>query len=358
MAVKLREAGITNFAIFEKSDGISGTWHDHTYPGLVCDVPSHLYSYSFDLNPDWSHVFSPQAEIKAYVERVVDKHGIRPHIHLNSEVVAARFDEETAVWQIRAKDGTEIQARSIVSGIGGLSRPAIPDFPGIDEFAGTQFHTARWQDDHDFTGERVAVIGSAASAIQLVPQIAPAAQHIHLFQRTPNYIVPRPDRKISQAQKDRFRRNPWLMRLARWMIFLIMDQIGFRAFKQGSWLGAQRTKAAINHMRSQISDPELQQKLIPDYCLQAPAADRQRIQAGLGNPESWQFLAQRQAWFQSQGILRSVQLGGAEIMAIAVAPYLERICTDLQASIEAHRADYGLEAMQQVAAAGLLRKHG
>ncbi len=266
MGIKLCETGITSFAIFEKSDGISGTWHDHTYPGLVCDVPSHLYSYSFELNPSWSRVFSPQEEIKAYVECCVDKYGLRPHIHLGSEVVSARFDEDASLWRICTVDGREVAARVLVSGIGGLSRPKIPDFPGLDEFRGTVFHTARWRKDHDLAGRRVAIIGSAASAIQILPQIARVTEQVFLLQRTPNYIVPRPDRAYSDAQKRRWQRAPWRLRLQRWLIFSLLE-IGFLGFRERSWMGRWRTKFAVNHMRRQVPDPELQAKLVPDYPL-------------------------------------------------------------------------------------------
>jgi cation diffusion facilitator CzcD-associated flavoprotein CzcO len=267
MAIKLLEAGETRFAVFEKSDGVSGTWHDHTYPGLVCDVPSHLYSYSFELNPDWSRVFSPQAEIKAYVERCVEKYGLRPYIRNRSEVRTARYDESAALWHLELADGRRVNAQFIVSGIGGLSRPNIPDFAGREDFAGEQFHTARWPEGFDPAGKRIAVIGSAASAVQIVPEIAKSAARVEVFQRTPNWIFPRPDRAYPESLKAQLRKHPWLLRGMRNLIYIALDFVNFRGFKEKSWWRRFREWQAVRFIKRTIPDPEMQKKLIPDYPL-------------------------------------------------------------------------------------------
>ncbi len=266
MAIKLRQAGITRFKIFEKTGGISGTWYDNTYPGAACDVPSHLYCFSFELNPDWSRVFSPQPEIQAYTETCVDKYKIRPHVRFHCEIKGASFNEEKALWTIENKEGEKIQARVLVSAIGALNRPLIPDIEGLSDFSGDVFHSAQWNHDCDLKGKRVGVIGSAASAIQIIPAIAPEVKKLHVFQRTPNYIVRRNNRDYSEKEKKRFRRFPFLLRILRWAIYWFMES-RFIAFKKGSKIGAFQAKRTIKSMCEQIPDPELQKKLIPNYPL-------------------------------------------------------------------------------------------
>jgi cation diffusion facilitator CzcD-associated flavoprotein CzcO len=265
MAIKLREAGIHDFAVFEKGDGIGGTWHDHVYPGLVCDIPSHFYSFSYELNPEWSHVFPPQPEIKAYIEHCVDKYGLRPHIHTRAPVHAARFEASAGCWRLAVGDGAEVTAQVLVSAIGGLSRYCIPEFPGLAAFEGAQFHTARWPSDFDPAGRRIAVIGSAASAIQIVPEIAKTAAQVYVFQRTPNWIFPRPDAAYTAWRKRLYRRFPALMRLYRWALYGFLDFVGFRAFRVRSLLRRLREWQAKRFIRHSVEDPALWEKLIPDY---------------------------------------------------------------------------------------------
>ena len=265
MGIKLREAGITSFALFEKSDGIGGTWHDHVYPGLVCDIPSHCYSYSFELNPNWSRVFPPQPEIKAYMERCVDKYGLRGHIQCNAPVEAARFDAEAGRWSLSLGDGRTVTAHVLVSAIGGLSRFQIPEIAGRESFAGVQFHTARWPRDFDPRGRRIAVVGSAASAIQIVPEVAKTAEHVYVFQRTPNWIFPRPDAAYSERRKRLFARFPALMRLYRGALYGFLDFVGFRAFRVRSWLRRFREWQAKRYIRHTVKNPALWDKLTPDY---------------------------------------------------------------------------------------------
>ena len=263
--IKLLDAGISNFKIFEKSQGIGGTWYDNTYPGAACDVPSHFYCYSFEPNPNWSRIYSPQAEIQKYIEGCVDKYGLRKHIVHGAKVLALRLIEAEAVWEISFADGRKAKARHVINGGGGLHKPLIPDFPGKGQFTGPAMHTAEWDHSVRIDNKRVAVIGSAASAIQVIPAIANAAKSITVFQRTPNYIVPRGDRDFTAAEKKRFARWPWLREFYRWWIFKRMDLILFPITKKKSLLGNRIRQKVVGHMKDSIEDDELQKALIPTY---------------------------------------------------------------------------------------------
>lgn len=264
MGIRLRQAGIGNFRIFEKTGGVSGTWWDNTYPGAACDVPSHLYSFSFELNPDWSRHYAPQAEIHAYAERCVDRYGLRRHIRHHVEIAAARWDDAAALWRLATADGEEIAARVAVSAVGALNRPNIPDIPGMAEFAGAMFHSARWDHDCELAGKRVAIIGSAASAVQIAPQIAPQVERLTIFQRTANYIAPREDRAYGEDEKARFRRSAWRMRLHRWANYWRMEW-RYLLFRRDSGLGRKAAEFTLRHMRRLVKDRALREKLTPDY---------------------------------------------------------------------------------------------
>jgi cation diffusion facilitator CzcD-associated flavoprotein CzcO len=264
MAIGLRRAGLRSFTLFEKSDDVGGTWHDNSYPGAACDVPSHLYSFSFEPKPDWSRVFAPQAEIQAYFRHCAEKYGLLPHIRFGTEVQAASFDERAGVWRLRMAGGEEIEADVVVSGLGQLNRPRVPDIPGLASFEGTSFHSARWDHAHDLAGERVAVIGNAASAIQFVPQIATRASHVDVYQRTPNWTIPRHDRAYSEREKRLFASVPGLERLYRWFIYAMLE-LRFLAFHEGTWLGRRMERAARAWLESQVRDPALREALTPDY---------------------------------------------------------------------------------------------
>ncbi len=172
MAIHLLEEGRDDFVILERADDVGGTWQANRYPGCQCDIPSHLYSFSFAPNPDWTRTYSKQPEIRAYMRRVAEEHGVMPYVRFNSEVTGADWDEEAAHWRLQTSQG-ELTAQVVVAGVGGLSEPSIPSIPGLESFRGAAFHTAAWDDDHDVTGERVAVIGTGASAVQTVPSIQP-----------------------------------------------------------------------------------------------------------------------------------------------------------------------------------------
>lgn len=264
MAIKLKEAGIESFTIFEKADDIGGTWRDNTYPGCACDVPSHLYSFSFDQNPEWSHEFSGQEEILAYLKGVVDRYDLRRFIRFGTEVKGARFDEDEARWKVDLSDGTVFDARVLVSGAGPLNKPAYPDIPGRDSFEGEQFHSFHWNHDFDFEGKRVASIGTGASAIQFVPEIAPKTEQLYVYQRTAPWIFPKPNGAYGERTKRAFAKVPGLQRAYRNAIYWGWEArgIGFVKFPKLLNLASRMGRA---HIAKQVSDPELRAKVTPDF---------------------------------------------------------------------------------------------
>ncbi len=264
-AVALKREGIEDFVVLERGDSVGGTWRDNTYPGCACDVPSHLYSFSFAPNPEWSHVFSRQPEIRAYLEKVTDDFGVRPHLRVDTDLVEGVWDDEALLWRLRTSTG-ELTADLLVSGCGGLVEPAYPDVPGIERFTGPAFHSARWDHDVDLTGKRVAVVGTGASAIQFVPEIAKMAASLVLLQRTPPWIVPRRDRVISPTERALFRRSPALQAAARSGIYWLRE-FNLLSFTRGGALRKAAEKEALANLHGAISDPDLRAKLTPDYAL-------------------------------------------------------------------------------------------
>src|SRR5919202_1264883 len=194
-AILLKQAGRTDFAVLEKASQLGGTWRDNTYPGCACDVPSTLYSFSFAQKPDWSTVFARQPEIQRYLLDVARDHGVLDHVHLDTEVLEATWDDASRRWTVDTTAG-RYTARVVIAGAGPLHEPKLPDIPGLDAFEGTIFHSARWNHDHDLTGRRVAVIGTGSSAIQFLPEIAPLPQKLTLFQRTAPWVIPKVDRRL------------------------------------------------------------------------------------------------------------------------------------------------------------------
>ena len=192
-AIKLKEAGIEDFVVFDKADAVAGTWRENTYPGCACDVPSHMYSFSFEQNPDWSEMYAPQQEIRDYLERVTDKYGVRPHLRFGFRAVSAEWDEAAGLWRCvgEGPDGRqELTARFLISGIGGLHVPAKPHLQGLESFEGAAFHSAEWDHSVDLKSKKVAVIGTGASAIQFVPEIAGDVAQLDLYQRTAPWVLP------------------------------------------------------------------------------------------------------------------------------------------------------------------------
>lgn len=263
-AVRLRREGITDFVVLERADSVGGTWRDNSYPGCACDVPSHLYSFSFAPNPEWPRTFSGQEHIRAYLERVADTFGLRPHIRLGHEVTMMRWDGDELNWTIESANGTTIVADVVVSATGPLSDPKMPDIPGLADFPGKVFHSARWDHDYDLTGKRVAMIGTGASAIQIVPAIQPKAGKLTLFQRTPPWVMPRMDRSISGAERWLHRTLPFTGAARRGLLWGIRElQVG--AFtKHPNELGLVERMAKSNIARA-IKDPALRAKLTPSY---------------------------------------------------------------------------------------------
>ncbi|MFF1820901.1 flavin-containing monooxygenase [Kribbella sp. NPDC058245] len=264
MAIKLKQAGCEDFVILEKADRLGGTWRDNTYPGCACDIPSYLYSFSFEQNPHWTRMFAPWDEILEYLERTADKYGVADKIRYGAKVTEAAFDEESGYWTVTVNDEEVIQAPVLVAGVGGLHEPKLPDIPGLDSFAGTTFHTAHWDHTHDLTGRRVAAIGTGASAVQYVPQIAPIVEHLDVYQRSAAWITPKPDRAIGPRERALHARFPAGQRLIRNAIYWGLEARG-AGFAGNPRLMKTLELQAKQHLRKQIPDPDLRARLTPDY---------------------------------------------------------------------------------------------
>jgi cation diffusion facilitator CzcD-associated flavoprotein CzcO len=263
VAAELRRAGFHDFVLLEKADRIGGVWRDNAYPGCACDVPAPLYSFSFAPNPDWSRRFPPHSEILAYLDRCVTELGLTPHLRLGTEVVAADWDEAASCWRLALADGTELVADVLVPAVGQLSRPVVPRLPGAEQFRGPALHTARWDPALRIEGKRVAVVGTGASAIQLVPAIAGTAAHIDVYQRSAPWTLPKPDRRYGRLRRAAYRRVPALMRPPRagtWAmtVFTGAAVLGNRA--AGAFLRA----ASGAQRRWQVRDPGLRARITPD----------------------------------------------------------------------------------------------
>jgi cyclohexanone monooxygenase len=269
MAIELGRAGEHDVLLLEKGRDVGGVWRENTYPGAACDVPSHLYSFSFEPNPHWSRTYSPQAEILEYLRRCAHKYGVRDKIRFGCEVTSAAFDEATSLWRVEWTDPPGARhtshARVLVSAVGLLSRPAIPAIPGLASFAGPVFHSARWNHDVSLKDRRVAVIGTGASAIQFVPEIAPDAARLTVFQRTPPYILPRPDRAYTDRERRRFARWPAWMALHRALIYATHDvrAVGFtRLHWVMDLVGGLPSRRLL---KRQVADAALRERLTPHY---------------------------------------------------------------------------------------------
>ncbi|MGB2645831.1 MAG: NAD(P)/FAD-dependent oxidoreductase [Candidatus Acidiferrum sp.] len=263
-AIKLRQAGMNSFLLIEKSDDIGGTWYDNRYPGCACDIPSHLYSFSFELWPDWTRMYPGQQEIHEYLKRCVERYGLAPHIRLNTCLHEAVWNEKESLWNATVGEGKRVRARVIVSGVGGLHVPSYPQIKGVEKFAGPKFHSSTWDHGVDLVGKNIAVIGTGASSIQFVPQIAPRAGKLYLFQRTPPWIVPRIDFAIPEKWKRRFRRFPLSMRAFRQYIFW-RQEFRVLGFLGNRFVRGKATEIATRHLRRKIKDPKLVAALTPHY---------------------------------------------------------------------------------------------
>lgn len=265
MAIRLRQHGMTDFVVLERAAEVGGTWRDNRYPGCACDVPSRLYSFSFEPNPSWSRNFSPQQEIWDYLRHCARRYGLRPHIRFQHELLDAAWDHPRRRWLVRTNRG-ELTCDVLITGTGALSDPKIPDIPGLTSFQGAVFHSARWNGDYDLRDRRVAVVGTGASAIQFVPLIQSKVASLTLFQRTPAWIMPRSVREISGFEQTLYRTVPGLQRLTRAGIYCCREALvpGFTVYPR---LLAMTESIARAHLRRQVPDPELRAKLIPDYTI-------------------------------------------------------------------------------------------
>lgn len=265
MGIKLKQAGIHSFTIFERAGEVGGTWRDNTYPGAGCDVHSHLYCYSFAQNPDWSRAFSGWREIQDYIVDITDRYSVRPHIRFNKEVVGTRFDEATGLWTVEFADGETFKARAVISAAGGLANPAYPKIKGLKSFKGKLMHTARWDNDFSLKGKKVGMIGSGASAIQAGPPMAKDAKHLTVFQRTPHWIIPKGDREITGIEKKLFETVPPLMWARRWALYWMYEARGPLIISNKPWLKKIAKTLGMAHLRKQLKDPALRRACTPDY---------------------------------------------------------------------------------------------
>ena len=264
MAIRLRQEGEDDFVLLERAAEIGGTWRDNTYPGCRCDVPSHLYSFSFAPNPNWSSTFSPQSEILDYLKDCAERHGVMPHIRFDTELERASWDEGEQLWRIETSKEA-MTADVLIAAQGPLSDPSMPAVPGLDSFEGRAFHSAQWDHDHDLTGERVAVIGTGASAIQFVPEIQPSVGKLHVFQRTAPWVIPHRNRPMKRWERAIYRLFPPAQLAMRAGIYWARESfvLQFRHRAVGKLL----ERIPMMHMRKQIEDPELREKLTPDYSI-------------------------------------------------------------------------------------------
>jgi cation diffusion facilitator CzcD-associated flavoprotein CzcO len=262
MAIRLLKDGERDFVVLERAGDVGGTWRDNTYPGCRCDVPSHLYSFSFAPNPNWSSTFSPQPEILEYLREVARRFGVMPHVRFHTELESADRDEAAGRWRLETSRGS-MSADVLVCGQGPLSEPKLPDVPGLDSFDGTAFHSANWDHDHDLDGERVAVVGTGASAIQFVPAIQPRVKQLHVLQRTPPWVAPHPNRQLTRVERALYSRLPLVQLAMRAGIYWARESfvLQFRHRR----VRRLATKVALRHLRAQVPDVELRERLTPSY---------------------------------------------------------------------------------------------
>src|SRR3954447_1343719 len=261
-AINLKREGKRSFVVLERGDDVGGTWHFNTYPGCGCDVPSHLYSFSFAPNPEWSQTYSLQPEIRDYLRRCADDFGVREHVRTGTEVTGAAWNEDERLWEVETSHG-EMRARVLVGAMGPLTEPKIPEIPGLDGFTGKTMHSARWDHDYDLKGKRVASIGTAATAIQCVPAIQPDVKDLHVFPGTPPWIFPHSNRGIRSWERRLYRALPFLQKLVRGGVYA-MREVAVLGFVKNPKLMGVAKKMATAHMRKQVSDPELLAKVTPD----------------------------------------------------------------------------------------------
>lgn len=263
-AIKLREAGVQDIAILERAHDVGGTWRDNSYPGAACDIPSNLYSYSFAQNPDWSRAYSGSREILGYVHHLADHYQLRPLIRFGCNVTGLVFHEAQGVWEVTTAHGETFRARSVISASGGLSNASFPKIAGIDSFEGHKIHSARWDHDYDFRGKRVAVIGTGASGVQIIPELVKVAASVKVFQRTPGWVLPRPDYKSPEWSKALFRRLPAAQTALRQALFYGHESMAFSLI-WNTPMTAVVERISLAHLNAQVKDPWLRRQLTPDF---------------------------------------------------------------------------------------------
>lgn len=263
MGMQLRRAGIDDFTIYERQPDVGGTWFRNTYPGLHCDIPSHLYSYSFEPNPDWSLVYSSRSEIQAYIRHCAEKYDLIDRIRFDVSVDEARFDVDRGVWNLGIAGGGIARHRVLVSATGGLTAPRLPRIEGLDAFAGPMWHSGAWRDDVDLSGLRVAVVGSAASAVQVVPEVAERAAEVVVFSRTPNWVMPRRNRAYTNEEREALRSEDVIRAVRRGQYRKSM--LWYGAFKRQQSAIDTLRHTCLEHMRTAIDDPAVIAALTPDY---------------------------------------------------------------------------------------------
>ncbi|HVW49235.1 MAG TPA: NAD(P)/FAD-dependent oxidoreductase [Trinickia sp.] len=286
MAIRLRRMGVASVTVYEAAAEIGGTWRDNAYPGAACDIPSHLYSFSFAPNPSWTRTFASQQEILAYLNRCARDQGVASLIRCNARVAAARFDDARRIWRLdvvaaqhgrhgdtggiqtdNAQNGPEtVEVDVLIAASGPLSRPALPAIAGLDRFGGALFHSARWDHAYPLEGKTVAVIGTGASAVQFIPRIQPRVARLHVFQRTPPWVMPRPDRAIDPRTQHLFRFAPWAQRLVRWAIYWRHEARALAFIVNPKWMKAPM-RFAGSYLERRVKDPALRAKLAPNYLL-------------------------------------------------------------------------------------------
>ena len=267
-AIQLKRSGHGDLAILEREDDLGGTWHVNRYPGLAVDIPSSTYSYSFEPNPHWSRLFAPGAELKQYAVHVADKYDLRRHMRFDTVVDGARWDEESSTWQVSLAGGDVVRGRFLVTATGFLSQPRLPDIPGVEDFAGVVMHTTRWDDDVDLAGKRIGIIGTGATAVQLIPELATVADHLTVYQRTPIYVSPKLDGPVPGVVRGAFAKVPLTQRATRMAgsaileLLMVAGVLHFRDLPAANRIGK---RVCEQHLRRQVKDPELRAKLTPDY---------------------------------------------------------------------------------------------
>lgn len=263
-AIRLKDQGITDFEIFERGTRVGGTWRDNTYPGAACDIPSRLYSYSFAPNPDWSHTYSGSDEILGYIDSMVESFGIAPHIRFGHNVTGVEYDEVAGEWTVNFEGREPVQARAVIVASGPLANASFPKIEGIETYEGHKIHSARWDHDYDFTGKKVAVIGTGASGVQIVPELVKVAKSVKVFQRTPGWVIPRINGSTSGWLKRIYKDVPFAEKLARSAWFWGHESVALGVVWDSPFTRVVEALSLAN-LRRQVKDPWLRRQLTPDF---------------------------------------------------------------------------------------------